>query len=69
MNAQEDNTERRRPSKVMNLGACSYEDFKSRVSKVPFPASFISILSDEENNRSLRTKNQLSADGIENFLF
>ena len=32
---------------------------------MPFPAFFISILSDEENNRSLRTKSQLSADGIE----
>ena len=66
MIAREDNTERRRPSKVMNLGACSYRRFKS---KVAFPAFFISILSDKENNRSLRAKSQLSADGIENFVF
>ena len=35
---------------------------------MPFPAFFISILSDKENNKSLRANSQLSADGIENFL-
>ena len=36
---------------------------------MPFPTFFISILNDKENNRSLRAKSQLSADGIENVLF
>ena len=64
MNAREDNTVQSNESRSMHT-----EDFKSRFSKVPFPAFFISTLSDKENNRSLRAKSQLSADGIENFLF